>query len=76
MGLTFWTDRKWSVNEMDDDQYRCAMPLTNLTSITEDMIRTSFSGINSMHSGGDSMEDILLGEDIISTKRETFSFNF
>jgi len=62
MGLTFWSDRIFSVNEMNDSQYRCAMPLTNITSITEDMIRTSFSGINSMYSGGDSMEDILLGQ--------------
>ena len=67
MGLTYWSDRLFLVNEMNDAQYHCAMPLTNLTAITEDMISTAFDGISRMHLGGDSEEDILLGKLIISS---------
>lgn len=40
----------------------CALPLTNITSITDDMITTAFDRINLMDGGGDSEEDILLGQ--------------
>ena len=49
---------------MTDSQYHCAMPLTNLTSITEDMINTAFNTMSSMYYGGDVWEDVLLGEGI------------
>ena len=65
MGLTFWSDRSFTNNEMTDSQYHCAMPLTNLTSITEDMINTAFNKLGSMYYGGDAWEDLLLGECII-----------
>ena len=65
MGLTFWSDRSFTNNEMTDSQYQCAMPLTNLTSITEDMINTAFNRLDSMYDGGDAWEDVLLGECII-----------
>ena len=64
MGLTFWSDRLFEYDEMTDSQYHCAMPLTNLTSITEDMINTAFNTMSSMYYGGDVWEDVLLGEGI------------
>jgi len=62
MGLTFWSDRTFQINESNDGLYHCALPLTNITSITEDMISTAFQGISKMYGGGDAEEDVLLGQ--------------
>ena len=62
MGLTFWSDRTFQINESNDGLYHCALPLTNITSITEDMISIAFQGISKMYGGGDAEEDVLLGE--------------
>ena len=61
MGLTFWSDRTFEINESNDGLYHCALPLTNITSITENMISTAFQGISKMYGGGDTEEDVLLG---------------
>ena len=61
MGLVFWSDRLFYEDEMNYKQYHCALPLTNITSITDDMIENAFDRVNLMDSGGDSYEDILLG---------------
>ena len=47
---------------MNYTQYHCALPLTDISSITDDMIATAFDGINRIHVGGDAYEDILLGK--------------
>ena len=62
MGLTFWSDRTFEINESNDGLYHCALPLTNITSITENMISTAFQGISKMYGGGDAEEDVLLGQ--------------
>ena len=37
MGLTFWTDRKFTANEMavsaNHNQYKCGLPLTNISTV-------------------------------------------
>ena len=59
MGLTFFSDRV--SNQVNDKLYHCALPLTNITSITESMVTSAFNGANIMNGGGDSPEDVLLG---------------
>ena len=43
-------------------QYHCALPLTNISSINDEMITEAFNKIDLMHNGGDAPEDLLLGE--------------
>ena len=62
MGLTFWSDRTFQSNEMNDNQYHCALPLTSISKITSSMINNAFSSIGKMYYGGDSEEDVLLGK--------------
>ena len=62
MGLTFFSDRIFQINESTDALYHCALPLTNITSITEEMVRSAFNGVNKMYGGGDGPEDVLLGK--------------
>ena len=62
MGLTFWSDRLFRMNEMTDGLYHCALPLTEIEELTNTtMITDAFSGINKMYGGGDGPEDVLLG---------------
>ena len=62
MGLTFWSDRTFQSNEMNDNQYHCALPLTSISKITTSMINKAFSSIGKMYGGGDAEEDVLLGK--------------
>ena len=62
MGLTFWSDRTFQSNEMNDNQYHCALPLTSISKITTSMINRAFSSIGKMYGGGDAEEDVLLGK--------------
>ena len=62
MGLTFWSDRTFHSNEMNDNQYHCALPLTSISKITSSMINKAFSSIGKMYGGGDGEEDVLLGK--------------
>ena len=62
MGLTFWSDRLFQSNEMNDGQYHCALPLTSISKITSSMINNAFTAITKMHGGGDAEEDVLLGK--------------
>ena len=62
MGLTFWSDRTFQSNEMNDNQYHCALPLTSISKITSSMINNAFSSIGKMYGGGDAEEDVLLGK--------------
>jgi len=62
MGLTFWSDRLFEIDEMGDGLYHCALPLTDIEHLAnETMITDAFSGINKMYGGGDGPEDVLLG---------------
>ena len=62
MGLTFWSDRTFQSNEMNDNQYHCALPLTSISKITTSMINKAFSSIGKLYGGGDAEEDVLLGK--------------
>ena len=62
MGLTFWSDRTFHSDEMNDTQYHCALPLTSISKITSSMINKAFSSIGKMYGGGDGEEDVLLGK--------------
>ena len=63
MGLTFWSDRLFDIDEMTDGLYHCALPLTDIEELTNTtMITEAFSGINQMYPGGDGPEDVLLGD--------------
>ena len=61
MGLTFFSDRTFQINESTDALYHCALPLTDISLITDAMVRTAFNGVSKMYGGGDGPEDVLLG---------------
>ena len=62
MGLTFWSDRTFELNEATDALYHCALPLTDIAHLTSGMVSAAFSGISKMYGGGDAPEDVLLGK--------------
>ena len=62
MGLTFWSDRLFDIDEMTDGLYHCALPLTDIGELTSSTVTEAFSGINKMYGGGDGPEDVLLGK--------------
>ena len=64
MGLTFFSDRLFQSEEMNEDQYQCALPLTSISAITSSMIDDAFRRIEKMHGGDDPEEDVLLGKDL------------
>ena len=64
MGLTFWSDRIFEIDEATDALYHCALPLTDISDITSGMVTNAFTGISKMYGGGDSPEDVLLGKKI------------
>ena len=61
LGLTFWSDRWFEVNEMtaSKTQYVAAMPLTQLDNINDSIIESSFSLVENLYYGGDLPEDVL-----------------
>ena len=62
MGLTFFSDRFFAQHEMSDALYHCALPLTDISSISDRMVSNAFASINKMYYGGDDPEDVLMGE--------------
>ena len=64
MGLTFFSDRFFAKYEMSDSLYHCALPLTDISMITNKMISDAFASMNKMYYGGDDEEDVLMGESI------------
>ena len=61
MGLTFWSDRLFEIDEMTDGLYHCALPLTDIDQLSSSTVTAAFSGIDKMYGGGDGPEDVLLG---------------
>ena len=61
MGLTFFSDRFFAIDEMTDALYHCALPLTDIASITDIMVTDAFASISQMYYGGDGPEDVLMG---------------
>ena len=62
MGLTFFSDRFFAQHEMSDALYHCALPLTDISLISDRMVSNAFASINKMYYGGDDPEDVLMGE--------------
>ena len=62
MGLTFFSDRIFQINESTDALYHCALALTDISSITDEMVSMAFKGVSKMYGGGDGPEDVLLGK--------------
>ena len=76
MGLTFFSDRFFSKYEMSDSLYYCALPLTDISSITNRMISDVFANINKMWYGGDDPEDVLMGKFVIYFFKNDFKTIF
>ena len=62
MGLTFFSDRFFAQHEMSDALYHCALPLTDISLISDRMVSNAFASISKMYYGGDDPEDVLMGE--------------
>ena len=61
---------------MTDALYHCALPLTDIASITETMVTDAFASISQMYYGGDAPEDVLMGKfDVPILKRIVLIFN-
>ena len=64
MGLTFFSDRWFSADEMTStipDQYALGLPLTDVGSLSNDTIEAAFEPLQLMYWGDDMAEDVLSG---------------
>jgi len=74
MGLTFFSDRFFAQHEMSEALYHCALPLTDISSISDRMVSNAFASINKMYYGGDDPENVLMGE--LSFRRTRFLIQY